>query len=135
MLINEQLAESDFAAQARVHAAQLGQNLQVGARDAADRFNRFVEGEGGTGAGGAQRRAQPERQDFWDDFSAVGEQAARQKRQSGAIGTAAMRNTPTSTTAAAGARVGAMAPAATGVGANTATSGTAKEKEDWGEDW
>lgn len=132
----EQLAESDFAAQARIHAAQLGQNLQVGARDAADRFNRFVEGEGGPGAGGAQRRVQPERQDFWDDFSAVGEQAVRQKRQSGAIGTAAMRNTPTSTNTAAGARVGATAPAATGIGGNTTmSSGSAKEKEDWGEDW
>ncbi|EEA28943.1 Zn finger-containing GTPase- Activating Protein for ARF [Talaromyces marneffei ATCC 18224] len=126
----KQLAESDFAAQARIHAAQLGQNLQVGARDAADRFNRFVEGDT-PGAGGAQRRAQPERQDFWDDFSAVGEQAARQKRQSGAIGTAAMRNTPT--TSAAGARVSATAPAATGVGANATTK--EKEKEDWGDDW
>lgn len=127
----EQLAESDFAAQARIQASQLGQNLQVGARDAADRFNRFVEGDA-PGAGGAQRRAQLERQDFWDDFSAVGEQAARQKRQSGAIGTAAMRNTPT--TSAAGARVSATAPTATGVGSNT-TSGPTKEKEDWGEDW
>lgn len=141
------MAESDFAAQARIHAAQLGQNLQVGAKDAADRFNRFVEGDTGpTGAGSAQRsRYQPDRQDFWDDFSAVGEQqAARQKRQSssGAIGTAAMRNTPTLTTTAAAAAGRANAttgPAATGVGANTASGNNAtlstKEKEDWGEDW
>lgn len=46
-----------------------------------------------------------------------------------------MRNTPTATSTVAGTRVGATAPAATGIGANTTTSGTMKEKEDWGEDW
>ncbi|KAJ6155643.1 Arf GTPase activating protein [Penicillium chermesinum] len=41
----KQLAESEFAAQARLHAATLGQNLQTGARTATDQFTRFVEGE------------------------------------------------------------------------------------------
>ncbi|KAH8702467.1 zinc finger protein gcs1 [Talaromyces proteolyticus] len=117
------LADSDFAAQARVHATQFGQTLQTGVRGAADQFNRFVEGPD---AAGGQRRQQPERQDFWDDLSSIGEQQKnRQKRQSGAIGTSAMRNTPhtasskvTSTTAATGV---AGAPG--------------KEKDDWGEEW
>ncbi|OKL57529.1 hypothetical protein UA08_07091 [Talaromyces atroroseus] len=126
------LAESDFAAQARLQASQLGQNFQTGARDAAERFNRFVEGDT---FGDQQRRYQPERQDFWDDFSAAGEQSVRQKRQSGAIGTATMKSTPSSTAAVPSSRVSSATPVSTGVGPNTSTStSSTKEKEDWGED-
>lgn len=124
-----QLAESDFAAQARIQAAQLGQNLQTGAKGAADQFNRFVEGPD---APGTQRRYQPERQDFWDDLSALGEQKTnqQQKRQSGSIGTTALRHTPSSSTTSA-SRVNP----ATGVASTIPPNAQSKEKDDWGEEW
>ncbi|QKX60984.1 uncharacterized protein TRUGW13939_08130 [Talaromyces rugulosus] len=121
------LAESEFAAQARLQAAQLGQNLQTGAKGAADQFNRFVEGPD---APGTQRRYQPERQDFWDDLSSLGEQKTnQQKRQSGSIGTTALRHTPSSSTTSA-----SRLNPATGV-ASTIPNAPSKEKDDWGEEW
>ncbi|KAL4980166.1 hypothetical protein BDW66DRAFT_71093 [Aspergillus desertorum] len=88
------LAESEFAAQARQHAALLGQNFQVGARGAADSFNRFVEGSDAPPI--RRGRAEPERKDFWDDFASLGAQDnhRRNTSRSGALGTAAMKPGP-----------------------------------------
>lgn len=123
-----QIAESDFAAHARIQASQLGQNLQAGARGAADSFNRFVEGPDAArfGAGEVARGAaglrhhEPERKDFWDDFSSIraSQESVRKggtPSASGAIGTAAMR-TSTSMNVSGGAMTAtgtAAAPAAT----------------------
>ncbi|KAB8209782.1 hypothetical protein BDV34DRAFT_188164 [Aspergillus parasiticus] len=114
------IAESDFAAQARQHAAQLGQTVQVGARGAAGQFQRFVEGPDENNAG--RRRAEPERKDFWDDFSSLAQEDnhRRSASRSSAIGTAAMKPGPTSNTSAA---------------TGNASSTTAKEKEEWDNDW
>ncbi|PLB43225.1 ArfGap-domain-containing protein [Aspergillus steynii IBT 23096] len=119
-------AESDFAAQARVHASTFGQNLQTGARGAADQFNRFVEGPDDARR---REREDPERKDFWDDFSSLGEENHRRNTsRSSAIGTAAMKpstGTGGATGAGAGAGAGTTAPAA----------GRKSQDEDWGENW
>ncbi|KAF7586553.1 Zn finger-containing GTPase- Activating Protein for ARF [Aspergillus hancockii] len=116
------IAESDFAAQARQHATQFGQNIQVGARGAAGQFQRFVEGPDENNT--ARRRAEPERKDFWDDFSSLGEQENQRRNvnKSSAIGTAAMKPTPTP-------------PVTTSTPANTSSSTATKEKDDWDNDW
>ncbi|OJJ48915.1 hypothetical protein ASPZODRAFT_129244 [Penicilliopsis zonata CBS 506.65] len=133
------IAESDFAAQARVQASQFGQTFQAGARGAADSFNRFVEGEpddhrSSYGPAGGRRRAEPERKDFWDDFSTIGEQEARRAAaaggtaaSSGAIGTAAMRK-------GGGPSVATTA----GAGVSSNPSLASKGKDDgggWDENW
>lgn len=85
-----QIAESDFAAQARATAGTVGKAAQVGARSAQDSFNRFVEG----GPDRTQYRQvsmmDESRRDFWDDFADIPEQQQQQPKKSGAIGTAAM---------------------------------------------
>lgn len=127
-----------------MQAANWGQNLQAGARGAADSFNRFVEGED---ARPQRSRAEPERREFWDDFSslALQEQAnasaghQRSGSHSGAIGTAAMRKGPatsslanTSTPGTADSTVPSGVEAGeVGVASSTATKG----KEDWDENW
>ncbi|KAJ5378701.1 hypothetical protein N7509_011820 [Penicillium cosmopolitanum] len=144
----KQLAESDFAAQARVQATNWGQNFQTGARSAADQFNRFVEGDdGGHGRGGGssatRSNVDPERRDFWDDFSSIGAQQQQQQQEmsghqrsgsrSGVIGTAAMRKGPTpvasslsnETTAPSGVEGAEAGP----------TKSKPKEKDDWDENW
>lgn len=130
-----QLAESDFAAQARMQAANWGQNLQTGVRGAADQFNRFVEGEDGrpTRAG-----VEPERRDFWDDFSSLGEERhgngnshARSGSRSDVIGTAAMRKGPATSSLA-----NSSTPEPTGKeGTEGGASSTAKGKDDWDDNW
>ncbi|BCR84877.1 GTPase-activating protein GCS1 [Aspergillus chevalieri] len=137
----KQLAESDFAAQARLQAVHLGQNIQVGARGAADQFNRFVEGQDEHTASLARRRGEPERKDFWDDFAALGAEGQGQHRRSAsrpnAIGTAAMKP------GATGAGTGTGATGSTGAagsGSGSGATGTAKgqgqqHEEGWDEDW
>ena len=115
----KQLAESDFAAQARTQAMAMGQNIQVGARGAADSFNRFVEGPE------YAARQEPERKDFWDHFSSLASQQDsshnRSTSRGSAIGTAAMKGPPSSST---------------GTGANTSSTGTAKGQDDgWDDNW
>ncbi|TAQ87304.1 hypothetical protein B7494_g4349 [Chlorociboria aeruginascens] len=81
----QKLGETDFAAQARITAAQVARNAQTGARSAADGFNRFVEGPSASG----YSRTTPideSKKDFWDSFAAAGE-----SRQPSAIGTSAVR--------------------------------------------
>lgn len=132
-----QLAESDFAAQARVHASTLGQNLQTGVRGAADQFNKFVEGEDGRGDG-RRNRVEPERRDFWDDFSSMGDQdtsnhrrtASQRSQRSDVVGTAAMRKGPTASSLANSTH-GAEAAE----GKNTTASATGKGKDEWDDNW
>ncbi|KAF5860341.1 Zn finger-containing GTPase- Activating Protein for ARF [Aspergillus alliaceus] len=128
------IAESDFAAQARQHATQLGQNIQVGARGAAGQFQRFVEGPDENTA--ARRRVEPERKDFWDDFSALGQEENHRRNvsRSSAIGTAAMKPGPSSTSAQF-ATTSSAAPSGASTTGNNASSTTAKEKDEWDNDW
>lgn len=123
------IAESDFAAQARLHAAQLGQNLQVGARGAADSFNRFVEGPDDAGGNGARRRQDPERKDFWDDFSSLGGQESHRRNtsRSSAVGTTAMKPGPTSSPATGGGSAGG--------GASGGSAATGKGQDEWDDNW
>jgi len=119
----------------------LGQNIQVGARGAADQFNRFVEGQDEHTASLARRRGEPERKDFWDDFAALGAEGQGQHRRSAsrpnAIGTAAMKP------GATGAGTGTGATGSTGAagsGSGSGATGTAKgqgqqHEEGWDEDW
>ncbi|KAL4925400.1 GTPase-activating protein GCS1 [Aspergillus undulatus] len=137
-------ADSDFAAQARQHATLFGQNIQTGARGAADSFNRFVEGTDGPNRSGSHRgRAEPERKDFWDDFASLGAQDGHRRNQSrsGALGTAAMKPGP----GAAGAGAGATsttggAGSGSGSGAQTNASPTpasrkSQDDDDWDDKW
>ncbi|KAL4946287.1 hypothetical protein BDV06DRAFT_136035 [Aspergillus oleicola] len=147
-------ADSDFAAQARQHATQFGQNIQVGARGAADSFNRFVEGSDGSPRAGSQRRgrvggsAEPERKDFWDDFASLGQEGHRRTAsRSGALGTTAMKPAPVAATsgsgAGAGSGSGSTTAAGTGSGAGNGTGRTSptpasrKSQDDgaWNDDW
>ncbi|KAJ9227245.1 hypothetical protein DTO027B5_749 [Paecilomyces variotii] len=112
-----QLAESDLAAQARLHAAQLGQNLQTGARGAADTFGRFVEGPDG-------RRVEPERKEFWDELSSIG--AKENRKSTSSIGTAAMKRGPSSSISSGFGST--STPAQT-------TSSSSTGKDDWHDDW
>ncbi|KAI2898595.1 hypothetical protein CBS11852_3529 [Aspergillus niger] len=133
------IAESDLAAQARIHAATLGQNMQHGVRGAADQFHRFVEGPDEAAAAAAARRGrvEPERKDFWDSFSSVAAQDSHRRTasRSSAIGTAAMKTGPsgagTSSTSSA-----AASSATTGTGAGS--SATARKSTDdggWDDNW
>ncbi|KAL7627660.1 Zn finger-containing GTPase- Activating Protein for ARF [Parahypoxylon ruwenzoriense] len=83
----KQLSESDFAAQARVAAGNVGKAAQAGAMTAQDRFNRFVEGSD-------ERRQQApideSKKAFWDDFSAVADQRHGTGPKYSSIGTSAM---------------------------------------------
>lgn len=92
MLVDLKIAESDITAQARIHAAQLGQNIQSGTRGAAESFNRFVEGPRNDNAAPLDE----DKKEFWDSFGktpggggAAG--GAGDNSKSSAIGTAAMR--------------------------------------------
>lgn len=72
----------------------MAKGAQTGAKSAADGFNRFVEGNGGTGSGsgGGAYRSMPldeSKKDFWDSFAEAG--AARQGAGSSAIGTGAVK--------------------------------------------
>ncbi|KAJ5512399.1 Arf GTPase activating protein [Penicillium fimorum] len=133
----KQLAESEFAAQARVHASTLGQNLQTGVRGAADHFNKFVEGED-RGGDGRLNRVEPERREFWDDFSSMGDQqtsshrrsTSQRSQRSDVVGTAAMRKGPTASSLA-NSTPGADA----GEDKNTTTSATGKGKDEWDDNW
>lgn len=108
-----------------MHAMQVGQNVQLGARGAADSFNRFVEGPEDS-----RGRTEPERKDFWDDFSSIASQQQQQQQQdshrrsasrSSALGTSAMKKQDTPGPGAASS-TGAAAPG--------------KEKDDgWDDNW
>ncbi|KAJ5134678.1 Arf GTPase activating protein [Penicillium atrosanguineum] len=140
----KQLAESDFAAQARVQAASWGQNLQTGVRGAADQFNRFVEGEDGRPT---RSRVDPDHSDFWDDFSSLGDERQanangngngnrhqRSGSRSDVIGTAAMRKGPASTPLA-NSTIPVEANATSGKEGTETGAVMAKGKDDWDDNW
>ncbi|KAI0014474.1 zinc finger protein gcs1 [Xylariaceae sp. FL0662B] len=82
----KQLSESDFAAQARLAAGNVGKAAQAGAAGAQERFNRFVEGSD-------ERRQTPideSKRAFWDDFSAVADQRHGTGPKYSSVGTSAM---------------------------------------------
>jgi len=81
------LAETDFAAQARITAAQVAKGAQTGAKGAADGFNRFVEGGGSTGAY-RQAPLDESKKDFWDSFAEAG------SGRPSAVGTSAIKKNP-----------------------------------------
>lgn len=144
LLIHTQIAESDLAAQARVQATYLGQNVQTGARGAADSFNRFVEGPDEHASAASRRRVEPERKDFWDDFSSLASQNAsggsrhgRSGSRSNAIGTAAMKPGPTTggTTGSAGAGAGAGTGGGGAASSSTTGGGGGKQEDGWDDDW
>jgi ADP-ribosylation factor GTPase-activating protein 1 len=145
--LRTQLAESDFAARARITASQLGQNIQTGARGAADSFSRFVEGgdERAASLAANRRGPAPERKDFWDDFASIGSASGSgagnpgeiQRSTPGSLGTAAMRKPPTtgpSSLSSSTARPTAPGSAATG-GATATLSAKPEEGGDWKEEW
>ncbi|KAI6085369.1 ArfGap-domain-containing protein [Hypoxylon rubiginosum] len=84
----KQLSESDFAAQARAAAGNVGKAAQAGAMTAQDRFAKFVEGSD------EHRRQQAplddSKKDFWDDFSAVADQRHGTGPKYSSVGTSAM---------------------------------------------
>ncbi|KAK7544751.1 uncharacterized protein J3D65DRAFT_610626 [Phyllosticta citribraziliensis] len=106
----EKLAEADLAAQARQRALDLGQTFQHTTKNAAETFNRFVEGDDtlaprGSGAkksgpdterrdfwdsfGEAPKGPSADKKSFWDEFAAAGDVSNKPKPTS--VGTAAMK--------------------------------------------
>lgn len=87
-----QLSESEFAAQARVAAGNVGKAAQAGAMTAQERFNKFVEGgedqQRRQGQGQGQALMDDGKKAFWDDFAAAADQ--RQPKHN-SVGTSAMR--------------------------------------------
>ncbi|KAI1102263.1 ArfGap-domain-containing protein [Jackrogersella minutella] len=82
----KQISESDFAAQARAAAGNVGKAAQAGAVTAQERLNQFVEGSNG------QRQAPMDdsKKAFWDDFSAAADQRHGTGPKYSSIGTSAM---------------------------------------------
>jgi ADP-ribosylation factor GTPase-activating protein 1 len=87
-----QLSETDFAAQARVAAGNVGRVAQAGAMSAQERFNRFVEGP--DAHVGSSRSTQvpfdESKKDFWDNFSSLADQRHGSGGKHSSIGTSAM---------------------------------------------
>jgi len=81
----KQLAESDFAAQARIAAEKAAKAAQAGTKTAQEGFNRFVEGP--SSGGYKSVPMDDSKRAFWDDFSSVADQ---RKRESSSIGTSAL---------------------------------------------
>lgn len=83
------MAESDLAKQASIAAATVAKGAQSGAKNAADGFNRFVEGNNSAAGGGNQRQVpiDESKKDFWDSFSEAGASNSRPS----AIGTSAVK--------------------------------------------
>ncbi|RDW77792.1 putative ADP-ribosylation factor GTPase-activating protein GCS1 [Coleophoma cylindrospora] len=82
------LGETDFAAQARLTAAQVARGAQTGAKSVGDGFNRFVEGPS---SGGYRSTPLDEsKKDFWDSFAEAG--SSRQQGSSySAVGTSSIK--------------------------------------------
>ncbi|KAK4165218.1 hypothetical protein QBC43DRAFT_343926 [Cladorrhinum sp. PSN259] len=84
----KQIAESDFAAQARTAAATAAKTAQAGAKTASEGLTRFVEGPS---AGGykpvSNTNFDESKRAFWDEFASA---ADNRKTSGNSIGTAAM---------------------------------------------
>ena len=94
--------------------------------------------------GGQRSRVDPERRDFWDDFSSLASQEnpghGRSGSRSDVIGTAAMRKGPAPSSSLGNASTTATTSethASSGSDANDAgaTSSTNKGKDDWDDNW
>ncbi|XDG09446.1 hypothetical protein ABKA04_009061 [Annulohypoxylon sp. FPYF3050] len=107
----KQISESDFAAQARATAGNVGKAAQAGAMTAQERFNQFVEGSGGQGQGQRGAPIDESKKAFWDDFSAVADQRHGTGPKYSSVGTSAM-----------------------GRGGNKNASAPAKKDDEW-DDW
>lgn len=83
------MAESDLAKQASIAASTVAKGAQSGAKNAADGFNRFVEGNNSAAGGGGQRQVpiDESKKDFWDSFAEAGSSNSRPS----AIGTSAVK--------------------------------------------
>lgn len=96
-----QIAAADLQTQARALgttvSSTVSTTIQTGTKVASTTFNRFVEGDDahprgiaatGDSAGSVQRGPAPDKQDFWDDFSATAEQrmAGKAKAKANAQG-------------------------------------------------
>ncbi|KAH8193685.1 hypothetical protein TruAng_012149 [Truncatella angustata] len=88
----KQIAESDFAAQAKVAAANAGRVAQQGAKNAQEGLNRFVEGSDGQRQRGGTNMDESKKS-FWDDFSSVADQRHGTGPKYSSIGTSAMGKT------------------------------------------
>ena len=109
--MNNQVAASDFANQARTVGAQVGQGIQTGAKGATQKFNQFVEGQDERTASRANR-AEPERKDFWDSFGADASSTTASKAST--IGTSAVKK---------------------GSGGGAGGAPSKGKDEGWGEEW
>ncbi|KAI0889048.1 ArfGap-domain-containing protein [Annulohypoxylon maeteangense] len=107
----KQISESDFAAQARATAGNVGKAAQAGAMTAQERFNQFVEGSNGQGQGQRGAPIDESKKAFWDDFSAVADQRHGTGPKYSSVGTSAM-----------------------GRGGNKNASAPAKKDDEW-DDW
>lgn len=89
MLISRwQIAESDFAAQARVAAANAAKAAQAGTKTASEGLTRFVEGPSGSGYKPVRSENFDEsKRAFWDDFASA---ADNRKTSGNSIGTSAL---------------------------------------------
>lgn len=89
-----QFADSDFAKQAQMGAANFAKQAQLAGKNVGENFNRFVEGNEGHQSNQIPTRSNMDetKRSFWDDFSALANDGtSRQKpQQSSAIGTSAM---------------------------------------------
>lgn len=88
--IVQQLSESDFAAQARVAAGNVGKAAQQGARSAQDGLSRFVEGSDGQRQRGGNSTMDESKRAFWDDMSDAADQRHGTGPKYSSIGTSAM---------------------------------------------
>ncbi|KAK5000976.1 ADP-ribosylation factor GTPase-activating protein gcs1 [Elasticomyces elasticus] len=116
----QKLAEADLATQARLTAAQLGQNLQHSTKNAADSLSRFVEGDQHLAShnnkgpdpdkrdfwesfGEAPKGPSSDKKDFWDDFSSAADVAQSKSKPAASIGTSAMKKPAANPSTGAGA--------------------------------
>ncbi|KAK4651649.1 ADP-ribosylation factor GTPase-activating protein gcs1 [Podospora pseudocomata] len=84
----KQIAESEFAAQARVAAANAAKAAQAGTKTASEGFTRFVEGPSGSGYKPVRSENFDEsKRAFWDDFASA---ADNRKTSGNSIGTSAL---------------------------------------------
>lgn len=104
----QNIATSDFAAQARQSALHLGSNIQQGAKGLGDQFGKFIDPEHPSNSKVAPERKEfwdnfgqapsgppKDKLEFWDSFAEAGDAASQQKATAArptSIGTSAMKN-------------------------------------------
>lgn len=114
----KQIGETDFAAQARLAAGNVGKVAQAGAKSAHEGFTRFVEGPDGQPKRAGPSDMDESKKSFWDDFSSVADQRHGTGPKYSSIGTSAMGKAN---------KAPGAAPSSTGAQG-------AKKDDDW-DDW